>query len=182
MIDLQTVLTYLTLISVPVGVAYHIMTLNNTRKNQQLQLETRKAQLVSRLREMFWDIENGLIVMELLEMEWTDFDDFLSKYDSTVNQENYAKRFKIWGQLQEVGYLIHEEIIDVESVYNLWGGHNSLIIWEKFKSIIYEQRKFYKDPSWFRWFEYYGEEMKKYRQKQGISPDIHDPDGYVTRP
>jgi hypothetical protein len=43
MIDLQTVLTYLTLISVPVGVFYHIMTLRNTRKNQQLILETRRA-------------------------------------------------------------------------------------------------------------------------------------------
>ena len=45
MIDLQTLLTYLTLISVPFGVFYHIMTLNNTRKNQQMQLETRQAQL-----------------------------------------------------------------------------------------------------------------------------------------
>ncbi len=45
MIDLQTILTYLTLISVPVGVIYHIMTLRNTRKNQLLQLETRQTQL-----------------------------------------------------------------------------------------------------------------------------------------
>jgi len=41
-VNLQTVLTYLTLISVSVGVFYHIMTLRNTRKNQQLQLETRQ--------------------------------------------------------------------------------------------------------------------------------------------
>jgi len=45
MIDIQTVLTYLTLISVPVGVFYHIMTLNNTRKNQEMQLETRQTQI-----------------------------------------------------------------------------------------------------------------------------------------
>jgi hypothetical protein len=51
MVDIQNVLTYLTLISVPVGVFYHIMTLNNTRKNQQLQLETRQTQLFMNLYE-----------------------------------------------------------------------------------------------------------------------------------
>ena len=45
MVDIQTLLTYLTLISVPIGIFYYIMTLNNTRKNQQMQLETRQAQL-----------------------------------------------------------------------------------------------------------------------------------------
>jgi hypothetical protein len=45
MINIQALLTYLTLISIPVGVTFHIMTLNNTRKNQQQQLETRQAQL-----------------------------------------------------------------------------------------------------------------------------------------
>jgi hypothetical protein len=45
MTDIQTALTYLTLISVPVDVFYHIMTLRNTRRNQELQLETRHAQL-----------------------------------------------------------------------------------------------------------------------------------------
>jgi len=180
MVDIQTLLTYLTLISVPIGIFYYIMTLNNTRKNQQMQLETRKAQLISRLREMFWEIENGLIVMELLEMKWTDYEDFNSQYDSTVNPENYAKRFKIWGQLQEIGYLMHEDIVDVESVYNLLGGYNSLIIWEKFKPVIYQQRIVYNDPSWFKWFEYLAEEIKKHRQELGISNDIGDPDGYLA--
>jgi hypothetical protein len=44
-LTLQTLLTYLTLISVPVGVFYHIMTLRNTRRNQELTLETRQAQM-----------------------------------------------------------------------------------------------------------------------------------------
>ena len=44
-VSLQTLLTYLTPISIPVGVIYHIMTLRNTRKNKQPQLKT-SAQLI----------------------------------------------------------------------------------------------------------------------------------------
>lgn len=51
MLDIQTVLTYLTLISVPVGIFYYIMTLNNTRKNQRQQLETRQTHLFMTLYE-----------------------------------------------------------------------------------------------------------------------------------
>jgi len=42
-VSLQTLLTYLTLISVPVGVFYHVMTLRNTQRNRKLQLETRQT-------------------------------------------------------------------------------------------------------------------------------------------
>ena len=48
MVDTQTVLTYLTLISVPVGVAYHILTLRNQSRTRQAQLF---MQLFDRYRE-----------------------------------------------------------------------------------------------------------------------------------
>jgi hypothetical protein len=38
--DLQILFGYLTPISLTIGVIYHIITLNNTRMNQQMQLET----------------------------------------------------------------------------------------------------------------------------------------------
>jgi hypothetical protein len=37
-VSIQTMLTYLTLISVPVGVFYHIMTLRNQSRTRQVQL------------------------------------------------------------------------------------------------------------------------------------------------
>ena len=48
-LTLQTLLTYLTLISVPVGVFYHIMTLNNTSKNQRQTLDTRQTNILMNL-------------------------------------------------------------------------------------------------------------------------------------
>ncbi len=98
MIDLQTVLTYLTLISVPIGVFYHIMTLNNTRKNQKMQLETRQAQLFMQIYHGMSSPEFYMRSDELLKMEWEDFDDYYRKYGSENNPENYALRFSTWGR------------------------------------------------------------------------------------
>jgi hypothetical protein len=174
MIELSVIRDLVAIFGVIAGFSYYVMTVRNASK-------ARKTQLVSRLREELMTVEGGLIRMELLEMEWTDFDDFDAKYDSTVNPENYAKRFLWWGIYQEVGYLLREGLVDINTVYNLIGGHNSLILWTKFESIIIEQRKKYRDPSWFTYFEYFADEIKKYRVKQGLPSDITDADGYITR-
>jgi hypothetical protein len=79
MVDVQTVLTYLTLISVPVGVAYHIMTLNNTRKNQQQQLETRQATLFMQMYNR-WDDTHRDSFNKIRELEFENFEDFIQKY------------------------------------------------------------------------------------------------------
>ena len=54
-LTLQTTISLLTLISLTIDVIYHIMTLNNTRKNQRLQLETRQAQLFMQAYGTFVD-------------------------------------------------------------------------------------------------------------------------------
>jgi hypothetical protein len=54
----QTVFQFLQTVGILVGVFYYIMTLRNTRKNQQLQLETRQAQLFTSLSREFRSVEN----------------------------------------------------------------------------------------------------------------------------
>ena len=131
----------LPLVLTGIGIIVSILYYSNVLRNSE---KTRKAQLVSRLRELMWASEEDIATSyELLEMEWKDFEDFDRKYDSTVNIENSSKRFKIWGMFQEVGFYLHEDILDVKTVYSLFGGHNALLMWEKFKPIIYYQRKKY---------------------------------------
>ena len=56
-LTLQTTISLLTLISLTIGVVYHIMTLRNAKKNQELQLETRQAQLFMNIFESYRGIE-----------------------------------------------------------------------------------------------------------------------------
>jgi hypothetical protein len=174
-ITYQMVLSTIQTVSLVVGIMYYIAIMRNAQK-------ARKTELVSRILEQGGrSYEGQLQGVEIMEMQWTDFDDFLAKYDSTVNPENFAKRVLWWDYYQEIGYMLHEGLADVDTVYNLLGGNNSLLVWGKFESIILEQRKRYRDPSYYKYFEYFADEMKKYRVSQGMEAEIVDADGYLNR-
>ena len=103
MIDLQTVLTYLTLISVPVGVFYHIMTLRNTQKTRELSLkaqeqalETRQAQLLMDLYEAY---RNPTFKKQfdhvLFRMDFEDWEDFNRKLDPLESPDERVIWFSV---------------------------------------------------------------------------------------
>jgi hypothetical protein len=90
-ITIQIMLTYLTLISVPVGVLYHIMTLRNTRKTQQLALETRQAQLFMNLYETWRSIDfrkRSNWINQILEYE--NFEDFWTRHGPQADPDAFA--------------------------------------------------------------------------------------------
>lgn len=157
MIDLQKVLTYLTLISVPVGVAYHIMTLNNTRKNQHMQLETRQAQL-------FMNIYNTYRSKEYIEhagytynMKYIDAVDFDSKYGEPATRLPYTQLSFFF---EGIGVLVEEGLIDINLVAKLIpgdvAGH-----WRRFSPYIYERREKADFPEYMQAIEYLFNELVK---------------------
>jgi len=168
MIDLQTVLTYLTLISVPVGVAYHIMTLNNTRKTQQLHLETRQAQLLMQIYQRMSTPEYVSDWAEILNYEWDSFEDFELKYGSADHPDKYGKRASIWRSLDGVGLLVKEGLLDVNKVYELMDS-GVIFQWMKWGPIIKEIRVRYGFPNMSIWFEYLADEMYKIRRQRGVT-------------
>jgi len=169
MADLGILLTYLTLISVPVGVFYHILTLNNTRKNQQLQLETRQAQLFRSLNSEFRSPENARYFGIALSMEWTDYDDFERKYGMGGNQENRLPYSILGSYFEEVGVLLEEGLIDKNLVVQLVGGYIRRF-WEKFEPYILEYRERNNYPQYFDKMEYLYNEIKKQRGHQWQEP------------
>ena len=141
MVDLETLLTYLTLISVPIGVFYHIMTLNNSRKNQQLQLETRQTQLFMNLYETWRspDFRKRSNWVNIL-LEYEDMEDFMSQYGPRVDQEAFATWASIAAFYQGIGVLVQRGMIDIELVNDLLG-QAVVISWEKMSPEIIESRK-----------------------------------------
>ena len=129
MISPEVFALILTGLSITASIVYYASVLMNTERS-------RRAQLVSRMREQIWGLEGGKVGMELMNMRWTSFDDFDSKYDSTVNPDNYTKRFWIWGIFQEMGYMLHENLLDIDTIYTMLGGHNARAVADLFPSII----------------------------------------------
>jgi hypothetical protein len=77
--------------------------------------------------------------------------------------------------------MLHQGITDVETIYNLLGGLNLLLFWEKFRSIVLQQRENYRESDYFVWWEYLIEEVRKFRVKQGLPEGpVHEFSKYST--
>ena len=133
---LQTLLTFLTLISVPVGVVYHIMTLRNTRKNQELQLETRQAQLFMDIYETYASKQYQKDRERMLYLwEFEGSDDFFNKYGVDVNPDEHAIYDMFTAHFEGIGVLVRRGLIDSNLVYDLM--YDSVIFfWEKFEPVL----------------------------------------------
>ena len=107
---LSVIRDIVTIFGVLAGFSYYVMTVRNSNK-------ARKTQILMQLRSLYLDKEWLLDYADLLETEWTSLEDYDKKYDSTVNPEHMAKRFRLWEYLDGVGYLLHENLIERESVY-----------------------------------------------------------------
>ncbi len=140
MIDLQTVLTYLTLVSVPVGVFYHIMTLNNTRKNQQQQLETRQAQLLMQLYDTYRTPEFTEQTTLIYNQEWTDFEDWRKKYGPEGDPKAFRDFRSMARYMNGIGVLLKKGLINIDLVEELLS-NIVFMTWTKMGPIIYGMRE-----------------------------------------
>ena len=100
-------------------------------------------------------------------MQWDGVEDFYEKYDSSVNVENFTKRFRAWFFLDGVGLLLKKRLIDKDMVYYLMGGYLGNWLWEKFGDVIKYQRDVNNIPELCVWFEYLANELTKMKTEQG---------------
>ncbi len=168
-VSLQTVLTYLTLISIPVGVFYHIMTLNNTRKNQKLQLETRQAQLYMGLINTLRSPEFRRQWHIAESATWKDHDDFTEKYGPGKNPEVLAATTSVFAFFDSVGTLVKKKLIDVDLVDGLLA-ISLIVTWKRYESILKGDREYFQSPDLWEDFEYIYDEINKRGQYSSARP------------
>ena len=172
MIDLALVKNVVTIFGVIAGFSYYIMTVRNAGR-------ARRTQLLVQLRQPLMDLEFQKATIDLLSMDFSSYEEFLEKFYSKVNPENYALRFRQRHYYDGIGYLLHENLIDLDSVYNLIGGPTLITVWRKWKPIIKGNRERFDNPDWFKWFEYLADEFVKLRKRKGLPEYMADPAGWV---
>ena len=147
MIELSVIRDFVAIFGVIAGFSYYVLTVRNANTARKIQLINSSS-----LRTT---LEVAHISLELLDMQWEDFDDFVRKYDSKVNHDNYAKRAFMFGNQERIGLLLHEKIIDIDTTFNMLdGGYAMIQMWNKFEPIFLKQRELYEDPLRYQWFEY----------------------------
>ena len=163
-ITYQMVLSTIQTLGLLVGIFYYIMTLQNTRKNQQIQLETRQAQLFMTLHieDITQRASESLDVM--MSLEYEDLDDFESKYGLENNPEAHHLINFFTNYYEGIGVLIRHGYVDIRLVAELSSGAIR-VGWEKYKAMAYEARSKYNWPRWSVEFEYLYDTMMDYARK-----------------
>ena len=150
MIDLQTVLTYLTLISVPVGVFYHIMTLRNQSRNREAALMMQlHSQWTGGIRKQYG---------EIITWEWDDYDDYMEKYGDLESQDKLGN---VGGYIEGIGVYVKEGLLPIRLV-SLFLSTVIIRFIEKFGPIALESRVRYNSPRIGIEGEYLYNELMRY--------------------
>jgi hypothetical protein len=168
-ITYQIVLSTIQTVSLVIGIIYYLTIMRNNQKNQQLQLDTRKAQLYMQLFLRITSMDFIEKSLDLLKMPVGDANEFMKKYISGPYSTLHAKLFSMFWHIDGLGYMMSQGLIDPEMVYNFGGGFAQVWYWKKWEPIILRMRELRGKPEFMMWFEYTAVEMMKIRKEKGLS-------------
>jgi hypothetical protein len=161
MVDLTTLQTLgyiFGYFSVGIGALSFVINLFTTNRN-------RKITMATNLQQILISTQMSQLNGELWAMQWSDIEDFKKKYDSSVNPDNYAKRFQMWSTYDLVGYLLKRGLVDLETIYAV----NHFVIvghWVKFRQIIEYFRRESAGKDYLSYWEYAAKLLAKYKEER----------------
>ena len=166
-ITLPVVLQIVQTVGILVGIIYYFFIMRNSQRNQQMQLETRQAQLFMQSYQKTATVELQTLAFEILEWEWTDYADFVEKY--VKDTRKYGEWVSFMLHINGIGILLKEKYIDSELLYKMdQDGVAPMMWWYKFESVIREMREQMNNPDLMKYFEYYVKEMSRLRRLKGL--------------
>ena len=152
-------------LSIAASIVYYASVLRNANKTQQMQLETRQAQLFMQIYERFNDLGRSEIITEVLSYEWEDNDEFWERYSYEADPDSYRKWNYVAGFFEGVGVLVKRKLIDPEIVDDLMSA-STLMFWEKYGPAIIDGRERLNIPQLWEWTEYLYQEIKDIADRQ----------------
>jgi hypothetical protein len=139
-ITYQMVLSTLQTAGILVGIFYYVMTIRANKRNQEISLKNQQLRTAYSVFDIYRDEKEYLKWLEVMQMEWVDYDDFTEKYGSRTNPEMEAK----WGTMFQfydgLGYLWKSGVLDLDNLKELIG-FGCVVMWKKFKPIVEAWRK-----------------------------------------
>ena len=136
-----------------VAVGYYVLNMRETIKN-------RRATFANNILQTFTSREGQLRFIEVLSMQWSDIEDFVKKYDSSRNPQNWATRASLWATCDSIGHQYRFGIIDLEAIDSITG-FAVVLIWLKFKPIIEWNRESNFPKDIYSDFEYLAKVLQK---------------------
>ena len=164
MVDAQTVSIIFAGVSIGVAAIYYTLTLRNTQRAQQLQLETRQAQLFMNIyNQSFTNPYYLESTGRILDNAWSSYEEFKSIYHYGENKDpEFCKAYDlVCGFFEGVGVLVKENLLDIRLVALLISTQTRSF-WELNQLIIDEFREDLNAPRIWSEFEYLYNELVAY--------------------
>jgi hypothetical protein len=161
MVDISTISIVIAAGSVVAGISLAVLQLRNLVK-------TRRTGLVINLYATFGSEEFRTKMLELIALEFRDYDDYVKKYGPYFSDSPASRAVAIVGVYFEgVGVLLHRKLIDADLTYDLLVSPVE-ITWEKMNPIVEGIRVELGRPDGYMFFEYLYKKMKRVDRKRGI--------------
>jgi len=154
---LQTIGILLTAVTVSIAAIYYTMTLRYTRRNQELQLETRQAQLFMQIYSPLTDERFVKLFGEVIKYQWEDYDEYNKKYRGNIDSN--AKLSTLANYFEGIGVLVKRGLVDVSFVDDLMSGA-MMLYWEKIGDMVRESRVRSNWPQMLEYVEYLYERIR----------------------
>jgi hypothetical protein len=152
-------------IGVCVAAFYYVLTLRVQQENLREATKNRQATLSMNIMQSFLSEEGALRLIDLMNMQWSDFEDFKKKYDSSVNPGSFAKRQAVWNTCEVIGYQYRSGLLDINTIYSV-GGYWIRSEWRRFKSVIEEYRKWEAPRDYLENFEYLADVLQRMAEER----------------
>lgn len=107
--------------------------------------------------------ENTRALLDMISWEFTDFQDFLKKFDPLKKTEEAYILNTFMITMEGVGTMVKEGFIDINHVATLLGGV-AVLFWSRFDHIKEDIREYINWPRWASETEYLYYELLKYRE------------------
>jgi hypothetical protein len=151
MIDIPTLSSLVTTVSIIVGVVFTLLEIRHFNK-------TRKTEIIMKIYDRFGSREIVEAMNKVGAAKFESFEDYSKKYGLTDITE-------IAVLFDGIGVLLEQNLIDVNMVDQLFGT-TLYLLWDKIKPVIYAMRKGLNEPAFFAHFENLINKLNEHRKKK----------------
>jgi hypothetical protein len=161
MIQIEYLPFILTGLGLTASIFYYASVLRNANKTQQMQLETRQAQLFMQILNQFNQPTMVEAKIFYADLEINSLEDYMNLW----NDHETNKLLRYWGGYAEgIGVLVRENYLDIKVIAGLMGGMIKAS-WENQAQYVLEMREKYNSPrAWIEW-EYLYNALMKYAEE-----------------
>jgi hypothetical protein len=155
MVEITEISAVVAAAGVLVGVVYYILDMRN-------QARIRKTDLLMRLYSTFASNEFMDAFWKVMSLQVKDYQDYVKQYGSLLETDNPMTRafFTIVSYYELVGVLLYRKLVDLVTVYDVWGSSNPIMLYEKIKPVALGIRREI-EPGALVGFEYLCSELKR---------------------